>query len=201
MELGRPLRPAVADAGRHRRRLSRRRRRGSAARPEAIARSTSRLPGAERARLSRWSSARAARAAPSPLPTADRVYMLEHAIYSVISPEGAASILWRDTTRSRDAATSMKITAQDLLDMKIIDGIVAGTDRRRAPLAGRGDRGHRRGDRQGVFGFRRLEHGFPRASAREVSGDRPQPVKIRPHFATNSPPRFPSMIGTDGTIG
>ncbi|MDQ6432607.1 acetyl-CoA carboxylase carboxyltransferase subunit alpha [Mesorhizobium sp. LHD-90] len=56
--------------------------------------------------------------------TANRVYMLEHAIYSVISPEGAASILWRDTTRSRDAATSMKITAQDLLDMKIIDGIV-----------------------------------------------------------------------------
>jgi acetyl-CoA carboxylase carboxyl transferase subunit alpha len=57
--------------------------------------------------------------------TANRVYMLEHAIYSVISPEGAASILWRDTTRSKEAATNMKITAQDLLDMKIIDGIVA----------------------------------------------------------------------------
>ena len=56
---------------------------------------------------------------------ANNVYMLEHSIYSVISPEGAASILWRDTTRSRDAATSMKITAQDLLDLKIIDGIVA----------------------------------------------------------------------------
>jgi acetyl-CoA carboxylase carboxyl transferase subunit alpha len=56
--------------------------------------------------------------------TANRVYMLEHSIYSVISPEGAASILWRDTTRSRDAAISMKITAQDLLDLKIIDGIV-----------------------------------------------------------------------------
>jgi acetyl-CoA carboxylase carboxyl transferase subunit alpha len=42
----------------------------------------------------------------------------------VISPEGAASILWRDTTRSRDAATSMKITAQDLLELKVIDGIV-----------------------------------------------------------------------------
>jgi acetyl-CoA carboxylase carboxyl transferase subunit alpha len=51
--------------------------------------------------------------------------MLEHSIYSVISPEGAASILWRDTTRSKDAATSMKITAQDLLDLKIIDGIVS----------------------------------------------------------------------------
>ena len=56
--------------------------------------------------------------------TANRVYMLEHAIYSVISPEGAASILWRDTTRSKDAATNMKITAQDLLDMKVIDGII-----------------------------------------------------------------------------
>ncbi|PZN58811.1 MAG: acetyl-CoA carboxylase carboxyl transferase subunit alpha [Proteobacteria bacterium] len=56
--------------------------------------------------------------------TANRVYMLEHAIYSVISPEGAASILWRDTTRSKDAATSMKITAQDLLEMKIIDAII-----------------------------------------------------------------------------
>jgi acetyl-CoA carboxylase carboxyl transferase subunit alpha len=56
--------------------------------------------------------------------TANRVYMLEHAIYSVISPEGAASILWRDPTRSRDAATNMKITAQDLLEFKIIDGIV-----------------------------------------------------------------------------
>ena len=56
--------------------------------------------------------------------TANRVYMLEHSIYSVISPEGAASILWRDTTRSKDAATNMKITAQDLLEMKIIDAIV-----------------------------------------------------------------------------
>lgn len=54
----------------------------------------------------------------------NRVYMLEHAIYSVISPEGAASILWRDTTRSKDAATNMKITAQDLLNLKIIDAVI-----------------------------------------------------------------------------
>ena len=59
------------------------------------------------------------------LATANRVYMLEHSIYSVISPEGAASILWRDSTRARDAATNMKITAQDLLDLKVIDGIIA----------------------------------------------------------------------------
>ena len=57
--------------------------------------------------------------------TANRVYMLEHAIYSVISPEGAASILWHDSSRAKDAATNMKITAEDLLALKIIDGIIA----------------------------------------------------------------------------
>lgn len=56
--------------------------------------------------------------------TANRVYMLEHSIYSVISPEGAASILWHDSTRAKDAATNMKITAQDLVSLKIIDGII-----------------------------------------------------------------------------
>lgn len=55
---------------------------------------------------------------------ANKVYMLEHAIYSVISPEGAASILWRDATRAKDAATNMRITAQDLYELKIIDGII-----------------------------------------------------------------------------
>ncbi|WP_199086169.1 acetyl-CoA carboxylase carboxyltransferase subunit alpha [Bosea sp. ASV33] len=55
---------------------------------------------------------------------ASRVMMMEHAIYSVISPEGAASILWRDTARAQDAATGMKITAQDLLKFGIIDKIV-----------------------------------------------------------------------------
>jgi acetyl-CoA carboxylase carboxyl transferase subunit alpha len=56
--------------------------------------------------------------------TANRVLMLEHAIYSVISPEGAASILWHDSTKAQDAATSMKITAQDLARFGIIDEIV-----------------------------------------------------------------------------
>src|SRR6201993_3192295 len=56
--------------------------------------------------------------------TANRVLMLEHAIYSVISPEGAASILWRDTTRANDAATSMKITAQDMIRFGVIDSII-----------------------------------------------------------------------------
>jgi len=56
--------------------------------------------------------------------TANRVIMLEHAIYSVISPEGAASILWRDTTKAQEAATNMKITAQDMVKFGIIDQIV-----------------------------------------------------------------------------
>ena len=56
--------------------------------------------------------------------TANRVLMLEHAIYSVISPEGAASILWRDTSKAQDAASNMKITAQDLLRFGVVDVIV-----------------------------------------------------------------------------
>jgi acetyl-CoA carboxylase carboxyl transferase subunit alpha len=56
--------------------------------------------------------------------TANKVYMLEHAIYTVASPEAAASILWRDSARAIDAATNMKITAQDLLKLGIIDGII-----------------------------------------------------------------------------
>ncbi|HEY3637192.1 MAG TPA: acetyl-CoA carboxylase carboxyltransferase subunit alpha [Rhizomicrobium sp.] len=55
---------------------------------------------------------------------ANRVYMLEHAIYAVISPEGCASILWRSADKAQDAAAAMRITAQDLLELKIIDGIV-----------------------------------------------------------------------------
>jgi acetyl-CoA carboxylase carboxyl transferase subunit alpha len=58
------------------------------------------------------------------LATANRVLMLEHAVYSVISPEGAASILWRDTTKAQEAATNMKITAQDLIRFEVIDEIV-----------------------------------------------------------------------------
>ncbi len=54
----------------------------------------------------------------------NKVLMLEHAIYTVASPEAAASILWRDSSRAQDAAMSMKITAQDLLKFGIIDAIV-----------------------------------------------------------------------------
>jgi acetyl-CoA carboxylase carboxyl transferase subunit alpha len=56
--------------------------------------------------------------------TANKVLMLQHAIYSVISPEGAASILWRDTTRAQDAATNMKITSDDMVRLGIVDEII-----------------------------------------------------------------------------
>jgi acetyl-CoA carboxylase carboxyl transferase subunit alpha len=58
------------------------------------------------------------------LAAANRVLILEHSIYSVISPEGCASILWRDGSRARDAAEAMKITAQNLKVLNIIDRIV-----------------------------------------------------------------------------
>ncbi|MFL6799111.1 MAG: acetyl-CoA carboxylase carboxyltransferase subunit alpha [Xanthobacteraceae bacterium] len=70
--------------------------------------------------------------------TANRVLMLEHAIYSVISPEGAASILWRDTAKAQDAATNMRITALDMMRFGVIDQIVAeppGGAHRDAPAA------------------------------------------------------------------
>jgi acetyl-CoA carboxylase carboxyl transferase subunit alpha len=54
----------------------------------------------------------------------NRVLMLEHSIYSVISPEGAAGILWRDGARARDAAMAMKITGPDLIDLKIVDRLI-----------------------------------------------------------------------------
>jgi acetyl-CoA carboxylase carboxyl transferase subunit alpha len=54
----------------------------------------------------------------------DRVNMLEHSVYSVISPEGCASILWRDAGRAEEAATAMKITAPDLKALDVIDEVV-----------------------------------------------------------------------------
>ena len=58
------------------------------------------------------------------LASSNKVLMLENAIYSVISPEGCASILWRDPKKTLEAATAMKLSPQDLLDLKIIDEII-----------------------------------------------------------------------------
>jgi acetyl-CoA carboxylase carboxyl transferase subunit alpha len=54
----------------------------------------------------------------------DRVFMLENSVYSVISPEGCASIMWRDASRAETAAEALKITARDLLELKLVDEIV-----------------------------------------------------------------------------
>jgi acetyl-CoA carboxylase carboxyl transferase subunit alpha len=58
------------------------------------------------------------------LAAASRVYMLEHSIYSVISPEGCTSILWRSAAKAQEAAAALKITAQDLHQLRVIDAIV-----------------------------------------------------------------------------
>lgn len=56
--------------------------------------------------------------------TANRVAMLEHSIYSVISPEGCASILWKDADKMREAAEALRLTAQDLLELEVIDRVI-----------------------------------------------------------------------------
>lgn len=59
---------------------------------------------------------------------ANKIIMLENAIYSILSPEGYASILWKDSSRAQEAAEKMKLTAQDLYDLKIIDKIISEQD-------------------------------------------------------------------------
>lgn len=55
---------------------------------------------------------------------ANKVYMLENAIYSILSPEGYSSILWKDPSRAKEAAEKMRLTAEDLYDLKVIDKII-----------------------------------------------------------------------------
>ncbi len=126
--------------------------------------------------------------------TANRVLMFEHAIYSVISPEAASSILWRDGTKAQEAATSMKITAQDMLRFGVIDSIL------REPAGGAHrdpgghDRHHRRRHRAGP---RRSAQPRPRhdpqAAAAEIpryrqeAGLRPCFQRITPHGTASRP--------------
>ena len=58
----------------------------------------------------------------------NRVFMLENAIYSILSPEGYASILWKDSSKAKEAAEKMKLTAYDLYDLKVIDKIIEESD-------------------------------------------------------------------------
>ncbi len=55
---------------------------------------------------------------------ANKVFMLENAIYSILSPEGFSSIMWKDSSRVEEAAEKMKLTAKDLLELKVIDKII-----------------------------------------------------------------------------
>jgi acetyl-CoA carboxylase carboxyl transferase subunit alpha len=90
---------------------------------EAIARSTQRCLALETPMLAMVIGEGGSGGAVA-IATANRVMMLEHSIYTVASPEAAASILWHDSARAQEAATNMKITAQDLRNLGIIDDII-----------------------------------------------------------------------------
>ncbi len=101
------------------------------------------------------------------LATGDRILMLEHAIYSVISPEGCAAILWRSADQAQAAAEALKITAQDLLKLKVIDEIIeeplGGAHRNHPQIIDRvGDAVERQ-----IFALRRIDGGKLRANRRE----------------------------------
>ena len=108
--------------------------------------------------------------------TANRVLMFEHAIYSVISPEAASSILWRDGTKAQEAANSMKITAQDMLRFGVIDSILKEPSggAHRDPACH--DRGHRRRHRAGLrrSAATLIAGHDPPATAAEIPRNRPQ---------------------------
>src|SRR5437868_689073 len=90
---------------------------------EAIARSTSAAPSVKTPFIARIIGEGMSGGAIA-IAAASRVYMLEHSIYSVISPEGCASILWRSADKAQEAAMALKITAQDLHQLRVIDAIV-----------------------------------------------------------------------------
>lgn len=94
--------------------------------------------------------------------TSNRIYMLEHAIYSVISPEGCASILWRSADFANEAAQALKITAQDLLELKLVDAII------KEPLGG----AHR--NRESTFDHVRAQVA---KGLKELSSMKPQQLK------------------------
>ena len=93
------------------------------------------------------------------LATANRIAMLEHSIYSVISPEGCASILWKDAEKMREAAEALRLTAQDLQKLAVIDRIVT------EPLGGA-----QRGRKETIAAVGRAIE----AMLRELSGKKPE---------------------------
>ena len=91
--------------------------------------------------------------------TANRIAMLEHSIYSVISPEGCASILWKDPEKMREAAEALRLTAQDLLKLGVIDRIV------KEPVGGA-----QRGPREAIDAVGKAIE----AMLKELSGKKPE---------------------------
>ena len=117
----------------------------------------------------------------------NKVLMLEHAIYTVASPEAAASILWRDSSRAQDAAMSMKITAQDLLKFGIIDAIVpepvGGAHRDpEATIAAAGARHRRRPRRPGQHVARGIARGARGEVPSHGAQDLNRPSFVQPIF-------------------
>ena len=124
--------------------------------------------------------------------TANRVLMLEHAIYSVISPEGAASILWRDTAKAQEAATNMKITAQDMVRFGVIDTVVPEPTggAHRDPPAAIAVTGEAIANALAELRAARPRSGAP-AAAREVPGDGPHARLSPPRGIAFRPPQEP----------
>ena len=123
------------------------------------------------------------------LAAADRILMLEHAIYSVISPEGCASILWRDAAQAATAAEALKLTAEDLRRLNLVDAVVpeplGGAHRdAEGTIAALGERICRTARAAGGAGRRDAA----RAAAREVPGNGPQRGHLTPGAAL-PPPR------------
>ena len=123
----------------------------------------------------------------------NRVLMLEHAIYTVASPEASASILWRDAAKAEDAATTMKITAQDLFKFGIIDAVVP------EPVGGA-----HRNPAAAIDCARQRHPARVRKSHRPVAGRNPQRAgrQISPTASTaaGSAATGSGKDGTSGTI-
>jgi hypothetical protein len=121
--------------------------------------------------------------------SADKVFMLENAVYSVITPEGCASILWRSNANAQEAAEAMKVTAQDLKKLEVIDEVHPRADGRRPSRARGDDRQRRQGDLRRPHPAQqpRPRHPAPTAPG-QVPGDGRRAEAARPVSCTSSAP-------------
>ncbi len=200
-EARRPLPDSRRGTRRHARRLSRPRRRGA-------------RPGPRRSR--RRSTPASALGVPLvsvvigeggsggalAIASADRVYMLENSVYSVITPEGCASILWRNNANAQDAAEAMKMTAADLKKLEVIDDGYRRAARRRPSRARRGDRRGRQGRERGAGRARRTSTPT-RCAANARTSSWPwarRGCKSRSSFLPHSYGEVPASYAGDGVM-